>query len=94
VEPPDPDLLAASLYSCIYWVDHLCNWNPNSDANHNADLQDGGALDKFLRKKYLYWLEALSLCRNMSDGVVSMAKLEDLIQVILGLLKLSIYTIG
>ena len=37
----------------------------------------------FIRKKYLYWLEALSLCGNLSDGVVSMAKLEASIQVII-----------
>ncbi|KAI9770372.1 MAG: hypothetical protein M1839_003214 [Geoglossum umbratile] len=41
------------------------------------DLQD---VNDFIRKKYLYWLEALSLCKSMSDGVVSMAKLEALLQ--------------
>jgi hypothetical protein len=73
VKQPDSDPLAASRYSCIYWVDHLCNWNSSSYVNHRFDLQDGGAVDEFVRKKYLYWLEALSLCGNMSDGVVSMA---------------------
>jgi NACHT domain/Heterokaryon incompatibility protein (HET) len=91
VELPDPDSLATSRYSCIYWVDHLCNWNANSCTNHGVDLQDGGVVDVFVRKKYLYWLEALSLCRSMSDGVVSMAKLEALIQVILSSAMLSIY---
>jgi hypothetical protein len=90
VELPDPDPVAASCYSCIYWVDHLCDWNLNSCANHRVDLQDRGALDEFVRKKYLYWLEALSLCGSMSDGVVSMAKLEVLFQVILGSAMLSI----
>jgi hypothetical protein len=33
----------------------------------------------FIRKKYLYWLEALSLCRNISEGVLLMAKLEAVI---------------
>ena len=79
VELPDPDLLVASRYSCIYWVDHLYDWNPNSYANHKVDLQNIGAVDEFVRKKYLHWLEALSLCRSMSDGVVLMAKLEALI---------------
>jgi WD40 repeat protein len=37
----------------------------------------------FLRGKYLYWLEALSLCRSISEGILSMAKFEDVIQVIL-----------
>ena len=84
VKQPDPDPLAVSRYSCIYWVDHLCDWNSNSCTNHKVDLQDGGIVDVFIRKKYLYWLEALSLCRSMSKGVLLMAKLEALIQVILG----------
>ena len=32
--------------------------------------------------KYLYWLEALSLCGSMSGGMVSMEKLEALLQVL------------
>jgi hypothetical protein len=92
VQSPDPDPLVASRYSCIYWVDHLCDWNPNSGANHRVDLQDGGMVDMFVRKKYLYWLEALSLCRSMSDGVISMTKLEALLQVILGPAMLSMYS--
>jgi hypothetical protein len=93
VKRPDSDPLAASRYSCIHWVDHLCDWNPNSCTSHRIDLLDGGAVDEFIRKKYLYWLEALSLYRNMSDGVVSMGKLEALIQVILKSVMLSIYSI-
>ena len=85
VELPEPDPLAASRYSCIHWVDHFCDWNTN-----RIDQQDGGAIDEFVREKYLYWLEALSLCRSMSDGVISMAKLEALIQVILESVMLSI----
>jgi NACHT domain/Heterokaryon incompatibility protein (HET) len=92
VKQPDPDPLAVSRYSCIYWVDHLCDWNSNSYTNHKVDLQDGGIVDVFVRKKYLYWLEALSLCRSMSKGVLSMAKLEALIQVILGPAMLSMYS--
>ena len=80
VEPPEPDPLIASRYSCIYWIDHLLDCDPTKNATN--DLQDGGSVDKFLRRSYLYWLEALSLCRSMSEGVVSMAKLEALLQVI------------
>ncbi|KAF2690614.1 WD40 repeat-like protein [Lentithecium fluviatile CBS 122367] len=79
---PDPDPLAASCYSCIYWIDHLCDWNPSFSAKYNIDLQDEGAVDGFLRQQYLYWLEALSLCKSMSKVVVSMAKLNTLIEVI------------
>lgn len=79
VERPEPDPLAASRYSCIYWVDHLCDWSSHS--NKGTNLQDRGAIEDFIRKKYLYWLEALSLCGGMSVGVVSIAKLEALLQV-------------
>lgn len=93
VEQPDLDLLAMSRYSCVYWIDHLCDWNPNSHENRGVGLQDGGAVDNFIRKKYLYWLEALSLCQSLSEGVVSMAKLEALLQVILRAATLSMYNL-
>jgi hypothetical protein len=85
VQPPgsDPDPLAASRYSCVYWVDHLCDSNPTSSVEYVVDLQDRGAVHAFLKKSYLYWLEALSLCRSMPIGIASMAKLQSLIQVCL-----------
>lgn len=80
VKPPDPDPLAASRYLCIYWVDHVCDWNLDCHADRRVDLQDGGIVDVFVREKFLYWLEALSLCRSVLKGVLGMAKLEALIQ--------------
>lgn len=65
-------------------MDHLYDWNTNSNVGgHKADLQDGGLVDTFMRNKYLYWLEALGLCRSVSEGVVSMMKLDALLKVIL-----------
>jgi hypothetical protein len=90
VKEPEPDPLAALWYSCVYWVDHLCDFS--EDARQVNDLRDGGAVDYFMRKKYLYWLEALSLCRSMSDGVILMAKLEALIEVIVRSVTLSVYS--
>ncbi|KIN09022.1 hypothetical protein OIDMADRAFT_48858 [Oidiodendron maius Zn] len=78
VEQPKQDPLAAVRYSCIYWVDHLYACSRN--ASQINDYQDSGVVDGFIRTKYLYWLEALSLCRNMSHGVVSMAKLQALFE--------------
>ena len=83
VQRPDPDPLAASRYSCIYWIDHLSDWNSSSSADHSEDLQDNGVVHVFMRKKYLYWLEALSLCKSMSKAIVSVARLETIVQVIL-----------
>jgi hypothetical protein len=85
VEQPDLDPLAASRYSSIYWIDHLCNGSASSSADHSIELQDGGSVDSFIRKKYLYWLEALNLCKSMSKVVVSITKLEASIQVIIRL---------
>jgi len=38
-------------------------------------------IDTFLREKYLYWLEALSLLKNVSEGVTSMLGLDRLLEV-------------
>jgi hypothetical protein len=79
VKQPDPDLLTALRYSCVYWVDHLYDRNSNSYINHQDNLQNKGMINMFVRKKYLYWLEALSLCKSISEGVLLIAKLEALI---------------
>jgi hypothetical protein len=76
VVQPDPDPLVSSRYSCMHWIDHL-----ERSSTIKVDLQDGGTVDDFLRKQYLYWLEALSLCKSMTKGVVSLAKLDALVQV-------------
>ncbi|KAH8659678.1 hypothetical protein BGZ61DRAFT_485664 [Ilyonectria robusta] len=61
VSPPDPDPLASTRYPCIYWVDHLGDSNPTQGMRHGEASQNGGVVHTFLRKKYLYWLEALGL---------------------------------
>jgi hypothetical protein len=75
------DPLAVSRYPCIYWIDHLCDLKPKSLANRVGNLQVLDAVNEFLRKKYLYWLEGLSLCKSVGKGVVSMEKLWSLLQV-------------
>ena len=82
VKQPASDPLSSARYSCVYWINHLLD--SNATRNTTNDLQDGESVDKFLRQSFLYWLEALSLCRNLSQGVVSIAKLEAFLQVILG----------
>ena len=78
---PKPDPLAAVRYSCVHWVDHLRDSNPTASATYAERLRDGGVVDRFLREKYLYWLECLGLCKSMSKGVVSMRELQMLVQV-------------
>jgi hypothetical protein len=80
VSLPNPDPLSPMRYYCVYWLEHLLNSDLTSDATN--DLQEGGSVATFLSRSYLYWLEALSLCRGMSEGVVSIAKFEAILQVI------------
>jgi hypothetical protein len=78
VEHPDPDPLAPIRYACVYWVDHLCEIK----SSHNkVGLYDNGTIDVFLRKHFLYWLEALSLMKSISNSVFAIAKLIGLLTV-------------
>jgi hypothetical protein len=81
VERPTPDPLAASYYLCIYWIDHLCDSKPKLQANDSNDLQVIDVVSEFVRKKYLYWLEGLSLCKSIGKGIVSLERLCSLAQV-------------
>lgn len=79
VKQPDPDPLAAARYSCLYWVDHLLGcMDKGNTTNH---LKDGGLVHNFLSQSFLYWLEALSLMRSFSDGIIMIKKLENWLQV-------------
>ena len=77
VRIPDPDPLAAVRYSCVYWIDHVVE--SHAAVEWSGNIQDGGKLDDFLRRKYLYWLESLSLLKATSEGVLSMSKLHHLL---------------
>jgi hypothetical protein len=83
VSRPDPDPLAALRYPCVYWVDHVCDWLSLSHAKPYNNIDCWDRIYAFLREKYLYWLEALSLCGSISEGVLSIAKLYSIIQVII-----------
>jgi hypothetical protein len=76
VQPPDPDPLATIRYSCLYWVNHLLEYNVKTESSN--DLEDSGLVHRFLLEKFLYWLEALSLMKSVSDGITMIRKLESL----------------
>ncbi|KAH5983249.1 hypothetical protein HBI84_248700 [Parastagonospora nodorum] len=80
VKLPKADPLAVSRYPCVYWIDHLCDSNAKFLENSGGDLQVAKALSMFLKQKYLYWLEGLSLCKSVGKGVVSMTKLWSLVR--------------
>jgi len=79
IQVPDPDPLAAVRYSCVYWVAHLCDSFSYTNTRNGEYLQDQGVVYTFLKTKYLYWLEALSLLRAMSEAVTAIRQLEGLL---------------
>ncbi|KAJ5593561.1 hypothetical protein N7537_010465 [Penicillium hordei] len=78
VIPPSPSTLAAAQYACVYWVDHL--HNSRGHEKKNLDIDERGCVSDFLQKKYLHWLEALSILGSISQGIAAMLKLEGLLQ--------------
>ena len=80
ITPPDLDPLAPIQYSCIFWLDHLCDpikENPESC----TELYDIGL--KFWKQHFLHWVESLSLLHSLSDGIISIKKLLNITQVCL-----------
>lgn len=81
VEPPASNPLVHTKYSCIYWVNHLVAGDLVELGQCDRVLQDGGPVHAFLKQHYLHWLEALSLLRSVSEGILQMSKLVHLTQV-------------
>ncbi|KAF1969492.1 hypothetical protein BU23DRAFT_557525 [Bimuria novae-zelandiae CBS 107.79] len=79
ITPPKPDPLAKIRYSCVFWADHLCFENGESPAC-KQELTDDGRVFEFLKERFLYWLESLSLLGNLSDGVQSIRRLLHIAQ--------------
>jgi hypothetical protein len=81
VRPPDRDPLAAVHYSCVYWIDHLCDVKGQS-SDYRDELADNGRISTFFKNHFLHWLESLSLLRKVSDGTWSIRRLsEDMVDV-------------
>lgn len=79
VRQPDPDPLAAIRYSCLYWGDHLIDYDIRGHIIN--DLRDDGSVYNFLSTRYLHWLEALSLMKSLPDSIIIIRKLENWLQV-------------
>lgn len=71
----DPDPIAHINYSCVHWADHLRASGPG---RIDTSLASKGPVDAFFRQKYLNWLEALSLLRNVSAAIVAIDTIRSL----------------
>ena len=71
------DLLAYIQYVCYYQVSHL---HDTKYLLHNRiGFCNGRKVYIFLQNHFLHWLKALSLMRNMSDGVVIVTALGSML---------------
>lgn len=77
----DPDPLEGIRYSCIHWVDHFCDMHNTESQSQDQVGHKCRTVFLFIRKYFLYWLEALCLMGHVEDGVLSMARLENLLRV-------------
>ncbi|KAK0730941.1 NACHT domain-containing protein [Lasiosphaeris hirsuta] len=80
VRTPDPDPLATTRYSCVYWVNHLSESASGTSTNLDDFLRDNGIIHTFLKTNFLYWLEALSLLEAISEGITAIRQLGSLLR--------------
>jgi hypothetical protein len=78
VKPPCPDPLATIRYPCLYWVDHLLECDVGRVIK---EIKDDSSVYLFLCQSFLYWLEALSLMRNLSECIGIIRQLKKRVQV-------------
>lgn len=78
-----PDPLIAVRYACVFWINHLCDYTiGNGGGDKMKDvLREEGLIHMFFRNHFLHWLEALSFLRSMSEGILAIIRLTDLLVV-------------
>lgn len=88
----DEDIITKGIpldlkYACLFWVYHLqkCREHATDQEKDRSLLKNAPDLlqniQSFLEKHFLHWLEALSLLRSISDGVLAMGNLFSLLKV-------------
>ncbi|KAI5856229.1 vegetative incompatibility protein HET-E-1 [Tricharina praecox] len=81
IEEIDPRIVQPCLpeevqYACRYWVDHL---QRSETILHDSEpLHD--QVHTFLKEHFLHWMEALSLMRNMHDGILMVKAIASMLR--------------
>jgi nucleoside phosphorylase len=80
---PSHNRLESVKYASLYWVDHLNQACTLSGDGTFHELSD--AIDIFLRKFFLFWLESMVLLKSYSKGIHMIKALKDIVQVMITL---------
>ncbi|CAN9465448.1 unnamed protein product [Alternaria alternata] len=78
--PPSPDPLKSLRYPCVHWIDHLCKSKSTFWVSHAERHQIIDEVMLFLKGRYLYWLESLSLCKSTTKGLLALKALSFLVK--------------
>ncbi|KAK4062292.1 hypothetical protein Trihar35433_9113 [Trichoderma harzianum] len=78
----DPNPLTTIGYSCVFWIDHFVESITSKAKTTTTTTEDISQVlvddtKAFIERKYLFWLEALSLLRRIPEGIMSMRKLQE-----------------
>ena len=69
-------------YACRYWLDHFqCGYSGDTTGATVTMDQDMQAIRQFLEQHFLHWLEGLSLIGEVSNGVLMVIALEEMLSV-------------
>jgi hypothetical protein len=71
----ESSLPPAVRYACLYWVTHF--------QESEISLSDCERVHAFLSINFLHWLESLSLLGKFPEGILSIRKLQGIVQVCL-----------
>lgn len=73
------DPLTSIHYACVFWADHLHDSHSFTTVSETREsLKDDGVVHEFLKRKFLYWVEALSLCRSVDKGILALQRVVEL----------------
>ena len=73
INDSDNDPLAATAYSCTYWMSHLCAaGDPNADSPGMAAKN----ILRFLKSHFLRWVESLALLGQLPQGLEAIRTLQ------------------
>ncbi|KAI1068485.1 hypothetical protein LB507_004342 [Fusarium sp. FIESC RH6] len=76
---PDPDPLEGLVYACVFWAEHLQLAYELFDQKKSGEgLPSLNPAHDFIAEKFLFWLEALSLCGSIPATSKALLFLKDL----------------
>ncbi|KAH7203349.1 quinon protein alcohol dehydrogenase-like superfamily [Fusarium oxysporum] len=77
---PNPDPLDNLKYACIFWADHMQEaYKLFVQGEIIDDFHGADTAHDFIVEKFLFWLEALALCQNLSTAMKALIILRDLL---------------